>query len=81
MFQTVVFREFNNFSSLLLPLYQLVSNVFLQKILKKYRFTNIYDKIVVFVLFSVDYISNRIALYFIYESYFFSEEDLQRFCK
>lgn len=54
---------------------------FCRKILKKYRFTKMYDKIVVFVLFSVDYISNRIALYFIYESYFFSEEDLQRFCK
>lgn len=65
MFQTVVFREFNNFSSLLLPLYQLVSNVFLQKNSEKVQiYKNLWQNCCIHTIFSWLYIKqDRILFY------------------
>lgn len=77
MFQTVVFREFNNFSSLLLPLYQLVSNVFLQKNSEKVQiYKNLWHNCCIRTIFSWLYIKqDRILFYLcLTQSYFFQKQ-------
>lgn len=77
MFQTVVFREFNNFSSLLLPLYQLVSNVFLQKNSEKVQiYKHLWQNCCIRTIFSWIYIKqDRIIFYLcLTQSYFFQKQ-------